>query len=147
MQATIRRKWRGRRIKAACAILAGASALFATSAQAHLVERISIRSICHYEESYYVWTPGEPWVVRGRLRPSHADKRVVLQRSKSGANWYRFQTTRTNSDGGYAFRGTAPRNKGSRWYVNLRVVMPRQMGHERQSSPSIYVDMNPYARC
>jgi len=97
---------------------------------AHRVRSVSARSICHYEENYYVWTPGEPWRVWGKVNPAHRDKRVVLQRTRFGHNWKRWRTTRTRAFGKYGFRGTAHR-QGSDWWVNLRVVFPAQDGHRR----------------
>lgn len=115
------------------------------TAVAHPVSSISIRSICHYEESYFVWSKGDPWKVYGRLKPSHGNRRVVLQKSKYGRNWRKWKVDRTNSRGRYLFRGNAPWKKS--WWVNLRVVMPAQAGHNRKVSSSIYVDTNPYTTC
>lgn len=98
--------------------------------------------LCRYEERYYVWTPGETWRVRGRLKPGHGDKRIVLQ----GRTWRTWKTTRSHHDGRYRFQGVA-RNRAAGWWVNLRVVMRAQDGHKRAVSKSMYIDMNPATRC
>ncbi len=116
------------------------------TAWAHKVKRVTASSICHYEERYYVWTPGKAWWVGGRLKPAHKAKRVVLQRTKYGHSWKTWKKTRSRENGRYSFRGIAP-GKGSRWWVNLRVVMRRQNGHGRVVSKPMYVDTNRYARC
>lgn len=130
---------------AAVAVLV-ASLLPVGTASAHKVRKITAKSICRYEERYFVWTPGKSWWVKGRLKAPHRDKRVVLQRSKYGRNWRTWESTRTKAHGKYVFRGIAP-NRGSRWWVNLRVVMPAQDGHKRAISLPLYVDMNPATRC
>jgi len=118
----------------------------ATLAKAHDITAVRSRSICHYEERYYVWTPGEQWKVLGRLRPTHAGMRVVLQRSKYGENWRTWKRTSTEDDGRFRFAGIAP-DRGSDWWVNLRVVAPAQRGHDRAVGQSMYIDANRYARC
>jgi hypothetical protein len=127
-------------------LIVASLSLVATSAvTAHKVDRVTIRSICHYEERYYVWTAGERWRVLGRVKPRHRGDKVVLQRSKGGRNWKAWKDTRTNSRGRYLFRGIAPRRNG--FYANLRVAYPRQNGHGRKTSHSIYVDTNPLTNC
>lgn len=115
-------------------------------AAAHPIREVTARSICNYEENYFVWSPTKPWRVWGRLKPGHYNKRVVLQRAKSGRNWRKWKTTRTGGRGQYDFRGTAP-DKGSRWYVLLRVVFKAQDGHRRRTSGELYVDQNRSIRC
>ncbi|CAN5768291.1 hypothetical protein BH20ACT23_BH20ACT23_28700 [soil metagenome] len=107
---------------------------------------ISSYENCHYEERYFVWTPGETWWVKGRLKHSHSNKRLTLQRSKRGHNWRTWKRSRSLNDGRYKFRGVAPR-RGARWWVNLRVAMPAQGGHGRTVSRSMYIDTNPATRC
>lgn len=114
-------------------------------AAAHRARHVTARSICPFEENYYVWSPQKPWRVWGRVQPGHHDKRVVLQRSKSGGNWRKWKATRTRSRGRYEFRGTAPDN-GSKWYVLLRVVFKAQDGHRRKVSGELYVDENRFIR-
>ena len=127
-------------------LLVAGLAVYAAPASAHKVRKITAGSICRYEERYYVWTPGETWWVKGRLKPGHGDKRIVLQRSKRGRYWRTWKTTRSHTGGRYRFQGIA-RNRGAGWWVNLRVVMPAQDGHERAVSKSMYIDMNPATRC
>lgn len=117
----------------------------ASSVNAHKVDRVTIRSICHYEERYYVWTAGERWRVFGRVKPRHRGDKVVLQKAKRGRNWKHWKDTRTNRRGRYVFRGIAPRRSG--FYTNLRAAYPRQDGHSRETSHSIYVDTNPLTDC
>lgn len=116
------------------------------AAVAHPVRKLTARSICHYEENYYVWSPHKPWRVWGHVQPGHRDKRVVLQRTKAGGDWRKWKATRTDGQGRYEFRGTAP-DKGSRWYVLLRVVFKAQDGHRRKVSGELYVDQNRFIRC
>jgi hypothetical protein len=119
--------------------------LWPVPATSHKVRKISIRSICHYEENYYVWAPGEPWKVFGRVKPSHDGAKVVLDRTKRGTSWRRWKSTRTDGRR-YVFRGTAP-HKGQSWYVNLRVRLVKHDGHDGTVSGSIYVDENRHTRC
>lgn len=62
-------------------------------ALAHPITKVASRSICRYEERYYVWTPGRPWKVVGRIAPEHAGVKVVLQRSKYGRTWREWRST------------------------------------------------------
>lgn len=74
---------------AACALTAFLVIALSPAASAHSVKRVTARSICHYEERYFVWSVGERWRVWGRPKPGHADKKVVLQKSKYGRHWTR----------------------------------------------------------
>lgn len=114
-------------------------------ASAHPVKKVTAKSICHYEERYFVWTAGERWRVWGHLKPGHGNKKVVLQRTKFGHNWRKWKVTRTGPDGRYRFTGTAPTRNG--WWVNLRVVFRAQAGHNRRVSTSMYIDTNPQTGC
>ena len=115
------------------------------AASAHSVKRVTARSICHYEERYFVWDAGETWRVWGRLKPGHRNKRVILQKAKHGNNWRKWKTTRTDSDGSYRFTGTAPTQND--WWINLRVVLPSQRGHARRVSLPMYIDTTPQTGC
>lgn len=115
-------------------------------AHAHPVDSVSIRSICHYEENYYVWSAGEPWRVWGRLGSTHFDKRVVLERSKRGSEWDAWQRTRTDSEGRYEFSGRA-RRQDEGWHILLRARVPSQGGHSGATSSVIYIDQNPATAC
>ena len=130
---------------AACALTACLVVALSPAASAHSVKRVTARSICHYEERYYVWTPGEQWKVWGRLKPGHGSKKVVLQRTKFGHTWRKWKGTQTRSDGRYRFRGVAPHRDN--WWINLRVVFPSQSGHTRRVSLSMYIDTNPQTGC
>ena len=130
---------------AACLLAISLLAASAPTASAHQVNRVSARSICRYEERYFVWTAGERWRVWGRVKPGHANKKVVLQRSKYGRNWKRWKATRTNASGRYRFTGTAPNRNG--WWINLRVVFRQQNGHQPRVSLSMYIDTNPSTGC
>lgn len=132
-------------VVAMCAALL-ASLVPIGSATAHRISAVTSRSICHYEERYFVWTPDKPWKVVGRVRPEHRGMRVVLQRSKYGHQWRKWKATTTDSDGRYRFSGIAP-DRGSDWWVNLRVFVPRQGSHNRVIGKSMYIDTNLYARC
>lgn len=130
-------------------ILAMAAVLFVAipvPVRAHQVERVISRSICNYEERYYIWTPGEPWRVTGRVEPRHRDMRVILQKSKYGHRWTTWKTARTFRDGTFRFRGIAP-DRGAGWWVNLRVVAPAHLGYRKVVGLSMYIDTNPYGRC
>ncbi len=83
--------------------------LIVPQAGAHPVNWVTARSICHYEENYYVWTPNRPWRVWGKVKPSHRGEKVVLQRSKQGRNWINWKTNRIQRYGRYSFSGTAPK--------------------------------------
>ena len=120
--------------------------LFVPSVGAHPVRRVTARSICHYEENYYVWTPNRPWRVWGKVKPGHSGRRVVLQRSKQGDYWTKWKANRIQRYGRYSFKGTAPK-KGSKWYVLLRVLFKRQGKHGRRVSRVLYIDQNPATRC
>jgi hypothetical protein len=115
-------------------------------AGAHPIKKVTIKTICHFEENYYVWTANEPWKVWGRVKPIHANKKVVLQRSKYGNKWKTWKVNNTNQEGRYRFKGTAP-DKGPGWWVNLRVRYRAQKGHKAKISLSIYVDENPDLSC
>jgi hypothetical protein len=115
------------------------------AASAHPVDRVTARSICHYEERYFVWDAGERWRVWGRLKPAHGNKKVVLQKSKYGRNWREWKGTRTAADGTYRFTGTATRRNN--WWINLRVVFRSQGDHSRRVSLSMYIDTNPLSGC
>ena len=131
----------------ATALLAILIATTPTSiALAHKIDRVTIKSICHYEELYYVWTPDEPWKVWGRVKPAHGHKKVVLQKSKRGNKWRKWKVAKTTSDGRYKFKGIAP-DKGPSWHVLLRVKFPTQGKHEGKASLRIYVDENPNTQC
>lgn len=116
-------------------LLLAALLTLGSSAIAHPVDRATIKSICHYEENYYVWTAGETWRVWGHVSPAHANKTVVLQKSKRGVRWDFWKKTTTNEVGRYRFRGTTPSRDG--WWMNLRVVFRAQDGHSRAVSHSI----------
>lgn len=120
--------------------------LLPSALEAHEISGVRSWSICHYEERYYVWTPNRPWSVSGRVLPTHAGRRVVLQRSKYGRSWDRWKATTTDSEGRFRFTGTAP-DRGSSWWVNLRVSVPAQRGHAKAVGRSMYIDTNPYTRC
>lgn len=111
----------------------------------HPIETVTLHSICHYEEDYYAWTAGEPWLVFGRVRPTHRDKRVILQESKQGQRWRVWKKGRTDDRGRYRFKGITPSYDG--WHSLLRVVYPAQDDHDRQVSRRIYVDNNPLTDC
>lgn len=130
---------------AACLLAVSLLAASAPTASAHPVKRVSARSICHYEERYFVWTAGEKWRVWGRLKPGHGNARVVLQKSKYGRNWLRWKTAQTNANGRYRFTGTATNKNG--WWINLRVVFRSQKGHNRRVSLPMYIDTNPSTAC
>jgi hypothetical protein len=118
----------------------------APGASGHRIRRLRAWSICNYEERYFVWTPQELWKVWGRVKPTHNDRRVVLQRSKRGVNWRKWKASRTNENGYYEFNDTA-RRRTRGWWVLLRVVMPAQKNHRRVVSKSMYIDQNPSTRC
>jgi len=120
--------------------------LFLPQAGAHPVARVTARSICHYEENYYVWTPNRPWRVWGKVKPGHRGQRVVLQRSKKGTSWTKWKANRIQPYGRYSFKGTVPK-KGSKWHVLLRVLFRRQGQHGRRVSRVLYIDQNPATRC
>lgn len=126
-------------------LLLVAAVLLGGSAGAHPVDRVTIASICRYEENYYVWTAGETWRVWGRVSPVHVRKTVVLQKSKRGYRWDAWKTTTTNEEGRYRFSGVTTSRSG--WWTNLRVVFKAQDGHSRTVSRSIYVDNNPATGC
>jgi hypothetical protein len=120
--------------------------LFVPGVEAHPVRRVTARSICHYEENYYVWRPNRPWRVWGKVKPGHRGQRVVLQRSKRGTSWTKWKANQIQRYGRYSFKGTAPK-KGAKWHVLLRVVFKRQDQHERKVSRVLYIDENPATRC
>lgn len=119
---------------------------FAPLAGAHPVRRVTARSICPFEENYYVWTPNRPWRVWGKVKPGHRGEKVVLQRSKQGTNWTTWKANRIQRYGRYSFKGIAPK-KGAKWHVLLRVVFKRQGQHRRKVSSILYIDENPATRC
>jgi len=129
----------------ACALIAFLVIAVGPAASAHPVDRVTARSICHYEERYFVWDAGERWRVWGRLKPGHGNKKVALQKSKYGRNWRKWKGTRTAADGTYRFTGTATRRNN--WWINLRVVFRSQGGHARRVSLSMYIDTNPLTGC
>lgn len=113
--------------------------------ESHEVDRVFARSICRYEERYYVWSPREPWRVWGRVEPSHRNLQVVLQKGQH-PNYRKWKVTRTDSSGRYEFQGTAPTYREN-WSINLRVFFRGGSQHGRVVSENMYIDMNPYARC
>ena len=119
---------------------------FVPQAGAHPVTRVTARSICHYEENYYVWTPNHPWRVWGKVKPGHRGERVALQRSKQGRIWTTWKVNRIQRYGRYSFKGTAPK-KGAKWHVLLRVVFKRQSQHRPKASRVLYIDENPATGC
>ena len=120
--------------------------LIVPQAGAHPVRRVSARSICHYEENYYVWTPNQPWRVWGKVKPGHRGQKIVLQWSKQGRVWTKWKANRIQRYGRYSFSGTAPK-KGAKWYVLLRVVFKPQGQHKQKTSRVLYIDENPATRC
>ena len=57
---------------------------FVPQAGAHPVKRITARSIYHFEENYYVWTPNRPWRVWGKVSRSTVARRLSFREASKG---------------------------------------------------------------